>query len=216
MKKRVFCLLLALMLLCTVPAMASQDTAAFLRHFRYGQLTEYENMAFQYAVGIYGKFWMYSDEALEEFMMDLEENASEDDEELYDLRVWVSPDRRYAVEIQVKEPTYESFAVEVEKAAEVAAKEQKYYEPEQELKQLHDGILRDTPAGQMLETAMSYNMSDGEGNTIPVVYVYYDYYHENVEYIFAVTNFMGDYESAQAMLDEMMQTVRIGAGGAVM
>ena len=115
------------------------------------------------------------------------------------------------LEIQVKEPTYETFAQEIEKAPYYAEELLKRQEDtqKQQVKQLHDGILRDTPAGQMLEMAISYLTTAQDGSTVPTTAVYYDFYANGYEYVFILTSFNGTYEDTQKLLDSMMQTVSI-------
>ena len=84
------------------------------------------------------------------------------------------------------------------------------YTPEEQFKQLHDGILRDTPAGQMLEMAMSFVAIADDGRTVPTTAVYYDFYANGYEYIFMMTALNDNaYDAAQKLLDSMMQTVSI-------
>ena len=213
MKKRIIPLLLILFLLTsTLPAQAAGSTS-FFRRYQYGTLTLYENLVYGYSLGIYSKFEMASDEALQEyFWPTFEESEKNGGDAVYDYRYWYSRDGIYSIEIQVKEPTYDSFETEIAMAPKYVELTADEYAPENELKQLHDGILRDTPAGQMLETAVSYISFDSEGNATPIVFVYYDIYARGVEYCFCLHARNGNYEETQSMLDEMMQTVSLDIG----
>ena len=208
MKKSALCLLLALLLLCALPAQA--DTAAdFYRQLQYGALTPYDNLAFGYGISVYGRFHMLSDEELDEIWATLDENWQEGDDEIYDIRLWLLPDSRYQMEIQVKQPTYDSFQTEIEMAPQYAALVADNYAPENNMHQLHEGILRDTPAGQMLETAIAYDHILSDGSSLPVVFLYYDIYVGDAEFCFSLYAYDGDYSSAQVLLDRMVQTVRL-------
>ena len=107
---------------------------------------------------------------------------------------------KYAVKIRKRydelccDNTYDSFETEIAMAPKYVELTADEYAPENELKQLHDGILRDTPAGQMLETAVSYISFDSEGNATPIVFVYYDIYARGVEYCFCLHARNGNYE----------------------
>ena len=48
-----------------------------------------------------------------------------------------------------------------------------------------------------------------DGGVRSITVVYYDCYYENIEYIFEMTAYDGDYETAQYLLNEMVQTVDI-------
>ena len=211
MKKRIISLLLILVLLTAVlPAQAATN---FFRTYKYGSLMLYENLVYGYSLGIYAKFEMASDEILQEyFWPTFEESEKNGGDAVYDYRYWYSKDGIYSIEVQVKEPTYDSFETEIAMAPKYAELTAGDFEPENEFKQLHDGILRDTPAGQMLETAVSYIQFDSEGNATPIVFVYYDIYARGVEYCFCLHAKNGNYEETQSMLDEMMQTVSLDIG----
>lgn len=208
MKKRVFCLAFALMLLCALPAQADM-AANFSRLLKYGTLVPYHNMVYGYSVSVYSKFTMLTDAELDDLWANLDANREEGDDEIYDLRIWLSPDSRYQMEVQVKQPTYDSFETEVEMAPRYAELVADGYAPENHMRQLHGGILRDTPAGQMLETAIAYDHLLADGGTLPVVFVYYDAYAGGVEFCFSLFAYDGDYESAQSLLDDIMQTVSL-------
>ena len=157
MEKRIISLLLVLLLLtCILPAQAA-GRADFFRRYKYGTLSLYENLVYGYSLGIYSKFEMASDEVLQEyFWPTLDESEKNGGDAVYDYRYWYSRDGVYSIEIQVKEQTYDSFETEIAMAPKYAELTADDYAPENEFKQLHDGVLRDTPAGQMLETAVSY------------------------------------------------------------
>ena len=66
-----------------------------------------------------------------------------------------------------------------------------------------------TPEGDMLETAYAFDIPLEDGSVRSITVVYYDCYYENIEYIFEMTAYDGDYETAQYLLNEMVQTVDI-------
>lgn len=209
MKKRILSLLLCMLLLFSCTAQA--DTGGFMRRIKYGMLSDYTNLVFGYTIGIYAKFSMIPEAQMRPMWDEIEKDLKSDPEadRVYDLRCWISPDSRFQFQIQVKEPTYKSFAVELENAPYYADAIAGEYGPEEELKQLHEGIVRETPMGQMLETAISYNIIASDGAKIPTVFLYYDCYFDGIEYIFSIHDFAGEYETAQTMLDHMIQTVQI-------
>ena len=208
MKKRVFCLALALMLLFAVSVQAD-GAKSYYRRVQYGTLMPYDNLVYGYSLGVYSRFIMLNDEQMESDWADIDANHEEGDEELYDLRIWVAPDLRYEFEIQVKEPTYASFDIEIAKAPEYADLVRDSYPEDSNLRMLHEGILRSTPAGDMLETAVAYDSADDDGHIYTTVFVYYDIYANGVEYCFSLYAYDGDYKAAQAMLDDICQTVEL-------
>lgn len=209
MMKRALCLLLVLFLL---PACALGDTALdFALRVRYGAMVDYENLAFDYALQIFSKFYMYPDETLEAIWADMDE--TEDGDAVYDIRYWLSPDSAYLFHVQVKEPTYDSLETEIKNAPDYLSL---VYDDLAEsgctnITQLHDGVLRDTPAGQMLETAIAFD-SVQDGQTMRVVSMYYDFYYGEVEYIFQLYAYGQSYDDAQALLNAIAQTVEIVPG----
>ena len=210
MKKRVFCLALALMLLFAVSAQAD-GAKSYYRRVQYGTLMPYDNLVYGYSLGVYSRFIMLNDEQMESVWADIDANHEEGDEELYDLRIWVAPDLRYEFEIQVKEPTYDSFETEVANAAGYIDLVRDGFAPENHVRQLHDGILRETPAGTMLETAIAYDTVDADtGAEQTIVFLYYDYYGAGVEICFSIRDYQGNYDDTQSLLDSMMQTIEVG------
>lgn len=208
MKKRVLSLFLLLILL-SLSCSAQADISNFFLRTRYGQLISYENIPFRYAIKVYGGFTMYSDDQLNEIWNNM--SLAEDEDEIYDFRYWLSPDNTYEFQVQVKEQTYDSFKTETAKAPEYISliesdmEEAGYFN----IRQLHDGILRDTPEGEMLETAYAFSLTTAKGTQVDITVVYYDCYYEDIEYIFEITAYNGDYDTAQYLLDQMVQTVDI-------
>ena len=211
MKRKRFAafLMAAMLLLCAGSAQAVGNK--LLGNIKYGVPVPYENRVYGYSLDVYSRFDMFGDAMIAEQLAQLDEEQDEIDDYIYDARVWRSPDAKYLLEIQVKEPTYETFAQEIEKAPYYAEELLKRQEDtqKQQVKQLHDGILRDTPAGQMLEMARSYLTTAQDGSTVPTTAVYYDFYANGYEYVFILTSFNGTYEDTQKLLDSMMQTVSI-------
>lgn len=207
--KKMMCLLLAAAMLCC----AASATAGWLARTEYGEFVEYENRVFGYSLGMYEAFIMYPDSLLEQIMG--EANLDEEADELYDLRCWVAPDSQYSFQVQVKEPTYDSFETEVAKAGDYLSLvlEDMTAQGCENIVQLHEGILRDTPEGPMLETAVAYDIVQ-DGQYVHVISMYYDCYRGDTEYIFQLSAYDQPYEDAQALLDTVVQTVRIGSGDA--
>ena len=213
MKKRAVIFILILLLISgCIPAQARPLNLFYVRT-NYGQLVSYENIPYRYAINVYEGFHMYSEEALNAIWADMEQD--EDDDYIYDFRYWVSPDNTFRLTIQVKEQTYDSFATEIAKAPQYADTIRPKIEAlgYTDLKLLHEGVLRQTPEGMMLETAYSYNVPQENGTTLNIITVYYDCYYENIEYIFEINAYDSDYESAQQLLDNMVQTLHITPSG---
>ena len=208
MKKRFFCLLLCFCMLFSVSAQAWRFTGS-QRFPQYGPMITYENLPFDYQMSVYSLFEPTSDEDLEMLLAHIDAEHSEGDDLIYDLRIWYSPDGLYQMEVQVKQPTYGTFEEELLRAPEYLELVIDQYSADSHVRQLHDGRLRKTPMGTMLETAIAYDIYDEEGAAYPVIFVYYDLYLNGLEYCFSVYSYEGDYESAQAMLDEIVQTVRL-------
>ena len=208
MKKRVFSLFLLLVLL-TLTCSAQADISNFFLRTRYGQLISYENLPFRYAIKVYGGFTMFSDDQLNAIWSST--GIAEEEDEVYDFRCWLSPDNTYEFQVQVKEQTYDSFETEIARAPEYITLVESDMEAAGyfNIRQLHNGILRDTPEGDMLETAYAFSLTTAKGAQVDVVVVYYDCYYEDIEYIFEITAYNGDYETAQYLLDQMVQTVNI-------
>ena len=209
-RKRFAAFLMAAMLLCAGSAQAVGNK--LLGNIKYGVPVPYENRVYGYSLDVYSRFDMFGDAVIAEYLAQLDEKQNEDDDYIYDARVWRSPDAKYLLEIQVKEPTYETFAQEIEKAPYYAEELLKRQEDtqKQQVKQLHDGILRDTPAGQMLEMAIADLTTAQDGSPVPTTAVYYDFYANGYEYIFMMTALNDNaYDAVQKLLDSMMQTVSI-------
>ncbi|MBQ9300776.1 MAG: hypothetical protein IJ214_09705 [Clostridia bacterium] len=212
MKKRAFCLLLSLALLACVSAQADRG-GSFYRRLQYGTLSAYENFVYHYSLKIFNRFETLPDEMLELLWQHMDEEHTEDSDEIYDIRIWFSPDSRYQFEAQVKEQTYASFDIEIAKAPEYLDLVRDGYPEDSNVRMIHDGILRATPAGDMLEIALAYDSMDENGSLYTTVFVYYDIYRDGVEYCFSMYAYDGDYNTAQAMLDEICQTVELAPSG---
>ena len=208
MKKRAFILLLALLLTFTATAQAGMG-ARFFRHLTYGSPATYENAVYHYALEVFSRFEMLSDEYLDQIWEELTANAEEGHDELYDIRIWISPDQKYRFEVQVKQPTYDSFETEVEMAPRYLELTGGGFSPESNARLIHEGKVRTTRAGDMLETAVAYDVRNDNGGTDTVVFLYYDLYAGVTEYCFSLYAYDGDYETAQDILDEICQSVRV-------
>ena len=191
----------AALMLCAGSAQAVGGK--LLGNIKYGVQVPYENRVYGYALDVYSRFHMYGDAASEQLL-------AKQDEQLYDIRIWSSPDTKCLLVVQVKQPSCVSFAQEIENAPHYAERMQDQFTPEQQFRQLHDGILRDTPVGQMLEIASSCLVTAEDGSLIPQIEVYYDFYANGYEYVFMVDSLgEGSYETAQRLLDSIVQTVSI-------
>ena len=208
MKKRFFCLLLCFCVCFSMSAQAWSFSGSRLFP-QYGELISYENIPYDYQLNIYSGFEPASDETLEMLLAHIDADHSDGSDMIYDLRIWYSPDGLYQFEVQVKKPTYASFEEELLQAPYYLDLMGDQYDPDSHVRQLHDGRLRKTPMGTMLETAIAYDSYDEEGTAYPVVFVYYDLYLNGLEYCFSGYAFDGDYDTAQAMVDEIVQTVRL-------
>jgi len=201
MKKRLACILLCvLMIFMSLPA--SADTTGFNTRMKYGTLVPYDNLVYDYGIYVYTGFTAVSDAYLETML--LAYTGSQD--RVYDLRMWNSKDSAYVMEVQVKEKTYASIEEEILHAPEYAALVNDGVEEENRITQIHDGILRDTEAGTMLEMAYYYIVND-----VKCVSVYYDYYGEQAEYIFQLSSYGKEYDEVQKLLDNMVRSAKIGA-----
>lgn len=204
--KRFFCILCTLFLFISLPAQAQINN--FYLRTRYGQLVPYENLVFNYSIDVYSGFYMFSDTQLNTLWDNLQ--LDETDDMVYDFRYWISPDNTYEFQVQVKEQTYDSFEAEVLHAPEFVALAQDDLKAQgfTNIRQLHNGILRDTPEGKMLETAYALTAPVDSGS-LDITIVYYDCYYQDIEYIFKISSYNGNYETAQYLLDQMVQTVDI-------
>ena len=207
MKKRVFCLLLALSMCLCLSAQAVGSS--FYRHLQYGNLVSYENLVYGYSLRIFEGFEMLDDESLDHYWQHLQESQKEGSDEIYDIRIWIPKDNRYEFSVEVKQPTYDSFETEIAKAPEYLDLVRDGYPEESNVRMLHDGIVRDTSAGRMLETAIAYDMTDSRGQTFTIVFLYYDIYAGGVAYCFSLSAYDGDYDAAHGLLDEICQTVTL-------
>lgn len=208
MKKRIFCLMLGFCMLFSVSANA-WSFQGYHQFPQYGDMVSYQNIPFDYELNVYSLFEMTPDETLEMLLAHIDASHSEGDDAIYDLRIWSSPDGLYQFEVQVKEPTYATFEEELLKAPDYLSLVIDGYSPDSHVRQLHDGRLRKTPMGTMLETAIAYDAYDEEENAYPVVFLYYDLYLDGLEYCFSGYSFEGDYDAVQTLVDELVQTVRL-------
>jgi len=211
MKKKllVFICIMSMLFSC-LPGQASTLNNFFIRT-RYGTLALYQNYPYHYELGVYEGFFIYPEEYLDELWADISTEENKDEDEIYDFRIWASPDRNYIFQIQVKEQTHNSFATEVEKAPDFLKIRGPMLEAEgyTNLRQLHDGIIRETPEGDMLEIAYSFSTTQENGQSSTISVVYYDCYYRDVEFIFEMTALNGNYDAAQQLLDSMVQTLDI-------
>ena len=211
---KILCLLFSAMLLCGCVS-AHAAGLSFQQRRLYGSMVSYENIPYCYALEVFAGFSMYTDDQLNEMWKMY--GQDEDSDVVHDIRCWISPDRTYEFLIQVKEQTYESFEEEVKNAPnyissmEEEMKSMGYFN----IRQLHDGVLRKTPEGNMLETAYSFSLPRKNADPVEITVVYYDCYYKNIEYIFEITAYNGDYDTARALLDEMIRTLDITYPGHV-
>ena len=207
-KKLLIAVCILAMLLSCMPAQASTLNNFFVRT-RYGELALYQNYPYHYEIGVYEGFYMYPEAYLDELWADMD--TTEEEDEIFDFRLWTSPDRIYTLQIQVKEQTYDSFATEVKQAPHYMDLRGPVLEAEgyTNIRPLHSGIIRKTPVGDMLEIAYAFSFQQESGKTTDVAVLYYDCYYKDIEYIFELTALNGDYIAAQQLLDAMVQTLNI-------
>jgi len=207
MKKLLAISLCAFLLLGCASAHAAG--LSFYQRKLYGSLVPYENIPFCYAIDVFASFSMFSDDQLNERWEMYEPDESSD--EIYDIRCWLSPDRTYEFQVQVKEQTYASFEEEVKNAPNYISSMEDEMKAlgYSNIRQLHNGLIRRTPEGDMLETAYTFTVPNNNGTSVEIIVMYYDCYYENIEYIFEITAYNGAYDTAQALLSEMIKTLDI-------
>ena len=140
-----------------------------------------------------------------------------EDDYLYDVRIWgmaASASDTLVLEVQLKKCTHTDFETEVANAPNYSER-QEAQQAEQgndvSITMLHDGILRETPAGTMLEMACVWHCTDADGTPRDTMHVYYDYYCNSIEYCFVLEapERLVTLEGMQKLLADIMETVRI-------
>ena len=205
-----------LMILALLPLCAFAEESALPSMKSVGS-ERYTNTYLGYALDFPTYFYFLGEDVAAEQTAYINENASEDDDTVYDMHLWIAyiNDEDYILfEVQLKECTYDSFETEVAMApqyAEITNAQLKKEGSRDMVVQLHDGVLRDTPMGQMLETAYVRVGVNEDGTHSSETVVYYDFYYNTIEYCFVMEVPDGYFtlEEIQGLLDEMMQTVDI-------
>lgn len=211
MKRRLLCLPLILAILLCSTALADGGTR-FYRHTQYGVPESYENMVYGYSLKIYSGFSPAPDETMEVILQHYDAQAEAGGDTIYDSRIWISPDDLYQFELQVKEPTYDSFETELLQAPYYLDLMGVHYSEYSNVRLLHEGRLHSTPVGTMLETAVAYDEEYDDGWVEHHLFIYYDIYLNGVEYCFSLTSDHGTYEIALDVLDEIVQSFRLTSG----
>ncbi len=205
--KKAMAILLVLMLLPVAALGESMEMTELeqLRRQVSFTWTRYENRVYGFAFSIPDSFAAMEETKLKEWLDNVQQEEEGDD--IYDIRYWDANDGTLSFETQVKEPTYESFEVELSKAPDYLSFIQEDYDAAgyQNLRMLHEGVVRKTPLGDMLEMAIQYEIPTGMG-AVTVQQVYYDLYMGELEYIFAVTGYNLDYDTLQSLLDTIVWT----------
>ena len=113
MKRKRFAafLMAAMLLLCAGSAQAVGNK--LLGNIKYGVPVPYENRVYGYSLDVYSRFDMFGDAVIAEHLAQLDEKQNEDDDYIYDVRIWRSPDSKYMFDVQLKTPTCETFAQEI-------------------------------------------------------------------------------------------------------
>ena len=162
----------------------------------------YENLVYQYAFSLPGEFQAeepYSDYSQPEMV--------------YENRDWYSPDGSYRFYFQLKKPTYAGMDEEI-------AMLPRYLDligPSVEsvggrgLRFVHEdpAVMRELPAGRMLENATQYEYTDEDGQEGLHISVYYDYYDGYNEYIFGLDSRTHSYEEVAALLSRIGETITL-------
>lgn len=154
----------------------------------------YENRVYGYSLDIPNAFYMLSEDELQQLF-----DGSSD---IYDMRYFVSSEYMLSIEVQVKVPTYSSFEEECANAATYIDILKSWGAKEPFL--VHEGLIRKTQLGSMLEMAYGYKV---DGSNVNVVY--FDYYLGENEYIFYLEGYGTTYEVLQPLLARIVETVVI-------
>lgn len=209
--KKWMAIALMLMMLLTLTA-AAEETINLPRVTEKNSVL-YDNSYLGYSLRVWEYFTAVPDAANQDQLKLIQENEAEDDDHVYDVRYWVvavTENEYMTFCVQLKERSCETFEQEVANAA-VYAEIANAKLPEDgslgHYENVHEGILRDTPAGQMLETA--YRFTDAQGKQMTVVY--YDFYYNTIEYCFVLENESSliSVETMQQLLGDMMSTISV-------
>jgi hypothetical protein len=165
-----------------------------------GTTKNYENRVYGYTLNIPAAFYSLTDDELKQLF----DGSGTND--VYDMRYFISGEYMLSFEVQVKVPSYSSFTEECANAAAYIdiLKSGGYTDPFL----VHEGIVRQTPIGSMLEMAYGY-MSDQTHVNV----VYYDYYLGPNEYIFYLEGYEVPYEVLQPLLKQIVDTAAVTEAG---
>jgi hypothetical protein len=158
--------------------------------------SHYENRVFGYSLDIPAAFYMLTEDELQQLF------DGSNGSDVYDMRYFVSSEYMLSFEVQVKVPTYSSFEEECANAASYIDLLKGWGVKEPFL--VHEGLLRKTQLGNMLEMAYGYKV---DGTKVNVVY--FDYYFGENEYIFYLEGYEAAYEILQPILARIVKTVVI-------
>ena len=215
--KKTVCAILSLML-ALLPALCTAELSLTIPHVTEENSTEYSDTYLGYSLRIPDFLVKVNDTYLRQYLESMNEGKTPDSADyVYDSHLWgtqVSSESAMIFEIQLKKCTNESFEKEVEMAPRYDEIENAMLEEtgsSTRIAQLHNGILRETPMGTMLEMAYTVNYLLDDGSSSQETHVYYDFYYNTIEYIFlleAPTELI-TVESMQQLLSELMQYVQI-------
>lgn len=209
MKKRILTVVMVCMLCCTLTAAA--DTGIILPDVTEKDSVLYNNTYLGYSLRIPTWFYQVPEETNQQMLATFQSTEEDGDDHVYDVRYWlvkVTASDYLEFSIQLKSCTYDSFETEVSMAPEYANVMNAEFASkgiDGHCENIHDGILRDTPAGQMLETAYTYTNADGKVTNC----VYYDFYCNTIEYCFSLQCSEISFEQMQKLLGQMMQTIHV-------
>ncbi len=188
-----------------------RSRSAFISKADRAQWTTYDNRYCGYSLQLPTGYESYSDQELAD---SLERNQAdgEDEDQLYDIRIWMDRNSSTMLMIQMKECTYGSFEEECAKAPYYAEYMKEEWESDETMlspRMYHEGILRDTPLGMMLETCYQYDYQVNEELQVTITVMYYDFYYNDIEYIFLMESGSMDYAALQALLHDIVSTVKV-------
>ena len=215
--KKTVCVILSLVL-ALLPCLSLAELSVTLPEVTEKNSTEYNDTYLGYSLRIPDFLGTVTDAYMKQRLDRMNEGKTPDSEDyVYDSHLWgvqVSSDGVLILEIQLKKCTNESFEKEVEMAPRYEEIENAMLEEEgssTRITQLHNGLLRETPMGTMLEMAYLVTYTHDDGSSAQETHIYYDFYYNTIEYIFclqAPTELI-TVESMQQLLSELMQYVQI-------
>ncbi len=218
MKRKVTAALSVLLTLCMLLPLCGQALQVQLPEVTESNSSPYADPVLGYSFRI-PDYLTPLPEEYEKLLLDEQNKEKEfgDEEWHYDVQAWFTPvssGEMLFFEVTLKKCSNESFENEVAQAPYYAENARKQFSEagrDAHITMLHDGILRETPAGQMLEIAVIQEETLEDGTQSSELFIYYDFYCNTIEYIFALTapSRLVSYESMQKLLDSIVNTAEI-------